>query len=376
MGRAKMRTRLINSISILCAASCLLSLPGCFLKRITKTYTYEEASEELLKCLEVKDWDGEVPDGMEVKYVMTRKVYMDYEGHLYDYRYENDSEGRETAQISDKDKATIRVSRTFNDDGTIASKEKVTTGEIRGYRTPDFKTEFEYNGDGQLVSYSETMVLNDGSEETSTEEYEYENGHLIRGEGKDFQYNDKELPYYDYVAEVYEDYEGRDVRIVKYYYDENWVRTSRETDESTVTYKYENGVLISSSSVDQWGYVSVYDAEEHLLTTHDKDGNLRTHNEYNEHGDNILQEDWRDGKCTSRNTATYEYDDRGNHTVQNKDFWSVNSDGEERSFSSRDTYEYDEHGLLISEVTEINGRFSHMTVYSYEAILVPAGSGN
>ena len=252
----------------------------------------------------------------------------------------------------------------------------MTTGEIRGYRTPDFKAEFKYNGDGQLVSYSETMVLNDGSEETSTEEYEYENGHLIRGEGKDFQYNDKELPYYDYVAEVYEDYEGRDVRIVKYFYDENWVKISRETDESTVTYEYENGVLTGSSSVDQWGYVSVYDAEDHLLTTHDKDGNLITHNEYNEHGDNIFHEDWRDGKCNSRHTTTYKYDDRGNLIELNRDFWSVNRDGEENAFSSRDTYEYDEHGILITEVTWISGSFSNMTVYSYEAILVPAGSGN
>lgn len=375
MGRAKMRSKAIKTATMISAACCLISMSGCFLRPITKKYSYEQASEELLKCIEVKEPEGAVPEGMEVMYVMTRKVYMDYEGHSSDYRYEHDGEGRETAMISDKDETPSRVSRTFNDDGTIASKEKVTTGEVKGYRSPDFRIEFKYNDDGQLVSFSEKKELSD-SEEITTEEYEYENGHLVRGEGKEYQYNDTELPYYDYVAEVSENYEGRHVSIVKYYYDGNWVRISRETDESTVTYEYENGVLTGTTSVDQWGYVSVYDAGGNLLTTHDKDGNLITHNEYNEHGDNILHEDWRSGKCTSRNTATYEYDDRGNRTVMNKDFWSVNSDGEEHSFSSRDAFQYDEHGLLISEVTEISGSFTNMTVYSYEAILVPAGSGN
>lgn len=368
-----MRTDRIKAVSVICAASCLLSMTGCFLisgkSGKNSKNSYENVSEELNKCIEVKDWDGQVPDGMEVKYVMTRKVYKDYQGTTSDYTFEHDSAGRETAMRSDNDKVPSRVLRTFNDDGTVASKEKVTEGKIYGYHTPDFKATFEYNDNGQIVSFS---YRDENDEETETTKYEYENGHLIRGEGKDYTYNDTELPYYDYVAEVSEEYEGRHVRILKYYYDENWVMTSKDTGESTVTYEYENGVIAGSTSVDQWGYVSVYDAEGNLLTKHDKDGNLLIKNTYNEHGHCISQEEWRDGKQTSRNTATCEYDKNGNRTVMKKDFWSVNSDGEERSFSASYTYQYDEHGLLLSEVSEISGRFDCMTVYSYEAILVPA----
>ena len=166
-----MRSKAIKTATMISAACCLISMSGCFLRPITKKYSYEQASEELLKCIEVKEPEGAVPEGMEVMYVMTRKVYMDYEGHSSDYRYEHDGEGRETAMISDKDETPSRVSRTFNDDGTVASKEKVTTGEVKGYRSPDFRIEFKYNDDGQLVSFSEKKELSD-SEEITTEEYE------------------------------------------------------------------------------------------------------------------------------------------------------------------------------------------------------------
>ena len=57
---------------------------------------------------------------------------------------------------------------------------------------------------------------------------------------------------------------------------------------------------------------------------------------------------------------------KGNEAIRQK-----NNDGEEHSFTSVHTYEYEEHGLLISEVDMIGEKFMSMTVYSYEAILVP-----
>ena len=100
-------------------------------------------------------------------------------------------------------------------------------------------------------------------------------------------------------------------------------------------------------------------------------GELWIRNTLNDHGDIILYESWKDGELDAKDSSEYEYDSDGNVVTKVTDYWSVNSDGEEHSFTAVTTYEYEEHGLLISEVNMIDERFSSMTVYSYEAILVP-----
>ena len=360
--------------SILCAASCLISLSGCFLIPGMKTYTYDQVSEELRKEISVTDWDGPVPDGMEVRYVMTRKVWKNDSGTSSDLRYEYDEKGRQTAEISVKEKNSTRASLVYNDDGTLARKEYKTTGKISGYHIQDFEVTYEYNDNAQLVSYKRVSFSDEGEESRKeVTQFEYENGHLVSDGARTYDYNDDAAPYYEYVALVNDSHSSADVSIKKYFYDENRVLISQknESSETIVNYEYENGVLTGSTATDKWGYCTYYDADDNRLYETDSDGNLIFRYTYNEHGDQASYEEWKDGKPRSKNTSSYVYDENGNMVSLEKEFWSVDSEGKESSFKSKDTYEYDEHGLLIAEYTMIDGRFSRMEVYSYEAILVP-----
>jgi YD repeat-containing protein len=108
-----------------------------------------------------------------------------------------------------------------------------------------------------------------------------------------------------------------------------------------------------------------------LLYIENGKGELWIRNTLNDHGDIILYESWKDGELDSKSSTEYEYDADGNIVTEVTEYWSKNNDGEEESFTSVHTYEYEEHGLLISEVDMIGEKFMSMTVYSYEAILVP-----
>lgn len=374
VGRAKMRYKITKIGSILCAASFLVSLSGCLFFPGYKKYTYNQVSEELRKTITVTDWDGPVPDGMEVRYVMTRKVWKDDEGNSSDLRYEYDEKGRQTAEISVEDNHSTRASLVYNDDGTLARKEYKTTGKIYGYHIQDFEVTYEYNDNAQLVSYKRVSFSDEGEESRKEiTQYEYENGHLVSDGNRTYDYNDDAAPFYEYVVNVSDSHSSADVSIKKCFYDENRVLISEknESSETIVNYEYENGVLTGSTATDKWGYCTHYDADGNRLYETDSDGNYIFRYTYNEHGDQLSYEEWKDGKPRSKNTSSYVYDENGNRVSLEKEFWSVDSDGKERSFKSKDTYEYDEHGLLISEVSEIDGRFNRMEVYSYEAILVP-----
>lgn len=371
-----MRFKVKKVGSILCTASCLVSLSGCFLIPGTKYLTYDQVSEELRKEITVKDWDGSIPEGMEVRYVVSRELSKNDSGTVIDYRYEYDDKGRQTAVISVDEKYSVRESLTYNDDGTIAVKEHKTTGKITGYHIHDFMVDFDYNDKGKLISCARTTFSDEGEvDDTSVDEYEYENGHLVRAGNATYDYNDDTAPYYEYCADVSDSFSSGDVKIVKRFYDENRLLITEEYISSEITYNYvyENGVLTGITKTDKWGYCSEYDAEDNLLTETDIDGNLIIRNTRNGKGDRTCYEEWRDGKPRCKNTYTYVYDEKGNKLSEETEFWSVDGDGKESSFKSIDTYEYDEHGLLTAEYVMIEGRFSRMKVYSYEAILVPAG---
>ena len=73
----------------------MLSMTGCFfLRRSTAStsFDYEElrktVTEDLTNEISVTDWNGNVPDGMEVKYVVVKEVYRNdrsRDTELYDY---------------------------------------------------------------------------------------------------------------------------------------------------------------------------------------------------------------------------------------------------------------------------------------------------
>ena len=361
-------------ISILCAASCLASLSGCFLLPVSKNYTYAQVSEELRKEITVNDWDGQVPEGMEVRYVLTRELSKDSSGMVIDHRYDYDNEGRRIAETDVKKNYSIRMSYAYNDDGTLARKEHRTTGKITGYHINDYKVDFEYNDKGQITSYTRIWYADDTLDETSRDVnvYEYENGHLVRAGDSTYDYNDDAAPYYEYIAVVNEPDSSADVTVRKCFYDEEGLLISEEYGERTRSYEYENGVLTGITVTDKWGYCSYCDAEGNMITETDKDGNLIQRDERNANGDRTCHEEWRNGKPRSKDTYTYVYDDKGNRLSVETEYWSVKDDGTESSFRSFHTYEYDEHGLLTAEVVEVSGKFSRMVVYSYEAILVPA----
>ena len=370
-----MRYKARKTGSILCAASCLISLSGCLFLPKTKSYTYDQISEELRKDISVTDWDGPVPDGMEIKYVMTRKVYKDDSGTGHDIRYEYDDAGRQVAEISVDKNYSTRASLVYNDDGTLARKDYKTAGKISGYHINDYEVTFEYNDNEQLVSCTRVSYNDKGEENRRVVTgFEYEHGHLVRSDGNTYDYNDVEAPYFEYVALVNDYHFSGDVKIVKRFYDEDGLLISEEYDETVTAFEYENGVLTGETSTNKRGICIRMDADGRYLSNTDPDGTLNWRYTYNEYGDQICYEEWKNGKPRVKNDSSYVYDGNGNCLSLEKKFWSVKDDGTESSFTSTTTYEYDEHGLQLCEVTKIDGRFSRMEVYSYEAILIPAAS--
>ena len=372
---AKMRYKARKVGSILCAASCLISLSGCLSLPKTKTYTYDEISEELRKDISVTDWDGPVPDGMEARYVMTRKVYKDDSGNGHDIRYEYDDKGRQIAEISVEEKSSTRSSLVYNDDGMPARKDYKTTGKVTGYHINDYEVTYEYNDNAQLVSCTRVSYNDEGEERQRDDTvYEYENGHLVRAGENTYDYNDDAAPYYEYVALVNDSHFSGDVKIVKRFYDENGLLISEEYDQTVTDFEYENGVLTGKKETNRKGICTRMDADGRYLSNTDPDGILNWRYKYNEYGDQVCYEEWKNGKARVRNDSSYVYDENGNRLSLEKKFWSVKEDGTESSFKSTETYEYDEHGLLLCAVTEIDGRFTRMEVYSYGAVLIPAAS--
>ena len=372
-----MKTNSIRKISSIALASCILvSLTGCPLHMpVSKpTIDLDTAEEDLRDEIKVTDWNGEVPDGMEIMYVCNRTIRLDYEQHRDEKLYEHDGFGRVTATVSVEEKGTKRLQLTYNDDGTIAEKKYVKDGNFTGYQLPDYTTEYTYNDKGQLTAFSKVMINLSGNETKNTVEFEYENGHLVLSDGMEdddieYGYNFDTLPYYEYVVEVNDT--DADFTVIKNYYDENNLLTASEKGDIRTDYEYENGVLTGWSQTNNSNSVNYYNAEGTLLSNVNSKGELTLRNTLNDHGDRILYESWKDGKLKAKDSSEYEYDSDGNIVTKVTEYWSVNDDGEEHSFTSVHTYEYEEHGLLISEVNMIDERFTSMTVYSYEAILVP-----
>ena len=122
----------------------------------------------------------------------------------------------------------------------------------------------------------------------------------------------------------------------------------------------------------------MYDTEDNFLAEYSKTGELKSKYEYNAHGDRIRSQSWENGKLVSDITYEYTYDEQGKVIQETRKFWSLKTkdDGstEESTFTASNQYTYDEHGLLIINERKIDGRFEEITVYDYEAVLVPSGT--
>ncbi|MBQ1247233.1 MAG: hypothetical protein IIX95_04290, partial [Clostridiales bacterium] len=140
-----MKTYSIRKISSIALASCILvSLTGCPLHMPVSKPTIDQdtAEEDLRDEIKVTDWNGEVPDGMEIMYVCNRTIRLNYEQHRDEKLYEHDGFGRVTATVSVEEKGTKRLQLIYNDDGTIAEKKYVKDGNFMGYQIPDYTTEY------------------------------------------------------------------------------------------------------------------------------------------------------------------------------------------------------------------------------------------
>ena len=365
---------------ILCAALLMLSMTGCFfLRRSTASTSFDEeklrktVTEDLTNEISVTDWNGNVPDGMEVKYVVVKEVYRDDRSRdtkLYDY----DKAGRVIYYKSDSSTYSKEWKLVYNGDGTIARREyrplKARGSALAG---PDYTAEYEYNDKKQLVSFS---YITNGH---FTYSFEYENGHLVHTDlygGKDYTYS-TESEYYDYCVVVSDDInisnEHNDIRICKRTYAddtfEKVLTEQYEYDERVIQFEYNGSELTGSYYIDQWGRTHKFDANGNLSAELDKDGSVLEKWEYNENGDTVLFEQYDNGVLVDKTTTSVSYDGAGNKQTKTSDFWYV-MDGEEKTFTAKTTYSY-RNGLLVSELDEIDGDFSSLKVYTYKAILVP-----
>ena len=360
----------IKKLSCAVLASCVLvSLSGCSIPFIN--ISAKKAAKELTPEISVTDWEGDVPAGMEVTYVCSREIYMNSTRDKSDTLYEYDGYGRQTGIIEDSFSGDSESHVIYNDDGTIAER-SFADKRTSGYRPKDYIFTYTYNDKGQLASYNAVFIepYGDRARDEESGEFVYENGHLVSDGENEYDYNFDTLPYYEYVAEVKEDSDNVFL-VAKYYYDENNVMTAKENKNNRTDYQYEDGVLTGWVLTYSMGTQYYYDAEGNHLYEKDADGNTVETWTYNDHGDVITHEIINSpGLYDTTYTYDYEYDSDGNKVKVTEEY-RREIDGKENVSTYVTTYEYEEHGLLVSEVHMSGKRFLYMTVYSYEAILVP-----
>ena len=341
-------------------------MSGCFNLLFGKNTTalkgkhYKEMLAELEEGNMVKDWEGSVPSGMEVSYVLVKEQRVDDNDNYNKEEYGYDGKG-----------VIVFASEPKNLVGIVDKILPFPTGDY--YKDGKFYC-YEYNAAGQLVSYEKTELERGGVERV---DYIYdEDGHLAAVESSDTYSNNTEytsnfetLPYYEYVVVANDDYSSFDVDIIQRFYDEDGLVISEINGNITTTYEYENGVLTGYRSGSDYG-TTVYDAEGNSIRYISGSGNTEDISEYNEHNDRILYQDIDNGEVVKEVVTEYKYDKNGNKLEESSRFTGTYSSGEEYDFVSVYTYTYDEHGLLISEENRIDGSFVSLETYNYEAILV------
>lgn len=388
-----MRIKIKRTICTICAGICLLSMTACFFrpqsnnsggnysggKQTTNNdLSYEAVAAELFTYYHVDDFTDSVPDRKEKKFVVVGEAYRGNRktDTVREYQYEYDDAGRQTVKIDTDNAGSVKFEFTFNDDGTTAKKEfkklEYNNGSNFG---PDWLFEYEYNEDKQLISYS----VSQDHQRPIVYTFTYENGHLVQtnlhGNNETYDYSlSGEI--YDYCVVIDNSFSSsEDVEIVKRTYsDDTFSRVISEEEflYNTITYyEYDGDTLTGWYHVDEWERTHKYDAKGNFIAELEKDGSYREKYEYNDKDEPTLHESYSDGKLVKKITYAYEYDVYGNMISQKRSFWSLDDDNNERTFVATTRYSYDVRGLLKSEVDDIDGSFTDMTVYAYKAILVP-----
>ena len=193
--------------------------------------------------------------------------------------------------------------------------------------------------------------------------------------GKDYTYS-TESEYYDYCAVVSDDiidgYQS-DVKICKRTYSddtfEKVLTEQYEYSERVKYFEYNGSGLTGWYYVDEWGHTVKHNAKGDLTEELDKDGSVIEKWEYNDQGDQIYNERYDGGVLHDKVKTSYTYNDSGDKQTETREFWYI-LEGKEDTFVATTTYGY-RNGLLVSEIDEIDGKFSDMTVYAYKAIIVP-----
>lgn len=365
-----MRDIIVKTGCVISVIGIAVSATGCFgLGKSDKNM--KALQEEIDKADFVEEWSGDIPDGMEVMYVLTKNKSVSTNDNLDEYEYEYDDQGRQVVSVDIREKGYIRLERTYDENGLIIRKAQSHDGYVGSAPFNDCEYLFDYNDNGQLISY--TYKSNDKTEKY---EFAYEDGHLISRSDNgtlmmEYDYSFDTAPYYESVVIVEDSYGAEPPSVLTRYYDEDGLIISQGDDDHTVTYVYENGEIVRSIKENRSGTFT-YSASGKYLETSLGGGREVTTYEYNDYDDLVYYSVERDGEINYEKTVTYTYDADGNKTSRVENIRSV-YDGKESNYGSTTTYTYD-HGLLVVEAEDgDNGKLACSTnVYYYKAILVPA----
>ncbi len=363
-------------ISAVCMA---FSVTGClkFLKKAQSTKNYDAVMEAVKEGGFVEEWTKDVPEGMEVRYLVTKEMHVNSSDGYYEHLYKFDSYERCIYYAEVLENGYKQYENIYDADGNLTAKKQKHEGRINtsGPVFVDLECEYKYNAGGQMLSYEITSEYEDS-------EYilHYDNGGHLTGvtqgdkEEKVFDVNFDVEPYYETVAVLSAEADRIHPSYVIRHYDSEGRILSERDGEKTTTYQYENGVIVGSTMSNDSGYIAFYDADGNKLSyrfNEGKDSFESVEYQYNEHNDLIGYEEYGKDGLERRVTYTYEYDNKGNKTSKTTESWSIDSKGQETTSIITTTYTYDEHGLPVTEETRIgDGDFMEMSVYYYKAVLV------
>ena len=82
-------------VSVVCIFGLTFSVTGCFLLGKVKSHkNYEAMLASVAEGNLVEERTGDIPEGMEVQYALTKKQSVGESDHLYEFLYEYDDQGR------------------------------------------------------------------------------------------------------------------------------------------------------------------------------------------------------------------------------------------------------------------------------------------
>ena len=359
-----------KTISLLCALGVVFALSGCTLFDgiLKSTKNFDELTKMVKEGNFVEEWEGKVPDGMKVKYLLVKDIKVNYNDNKYEYEYEYDKKGRPAVYKDIRQKGYIRYEIYYNSDDLVSSKKMTHDGYVGSAPTPDLNIKFEYNDSKKLVAYTYTV---NGKVSEYHLKYDLE-GHLISLTDYDnaerkYDFNFEKAPYHEYVAVVKEDFDVTLPQIVKRTYDEDMRLLSESTDDYTKTYEYDGEKLTGYTNKNRTTETR-YDADGKILSSSMGDGREVTEYRYNDRGDQVYYTMTRDGEVTFRKESSYEYDSKGNMISRTDKIMSKSSSSGEKNYEDKYKFTYDERGLLVTEEErKSDGGYSYLRACYYKA---------